>query len=117
MADLTQWATETDQISCGLFALLAKITLGRGSRELFTLDLHGRGGEIYLPLSGCCHFFFFFGRACTQHFREEPIMACCLLMASAVASCTGKSQWRWQWCLCVYVHALVCMCVQAEWHG
>lgn len=49
-------ASSGDQISCGLFALLPKITLRKGCRELFTPDLHGWGREIYLPLSGCCHF-------------------------------------------------------------
>ncbi len=52
----------------------------------------------------------FFGRACTQHLREEPIMACCLLMASAVASCTGKSQWRWEM-IVVCVLVSMCLCV------
>ena len=32
-------------------------------------------------------------------YSEEPIMAYCLLMATAMDSCTGKSQWT---CVCVY---------------
>lgn len=43
-------------------------------------------------------------------YGEEPIMAFCLLMASAVVSCTGKSQ---RMCVC----RGVCVCAEAEWHS
>lgn len=71
----------------------AKNHSGEGGGELFTPDLHGQAKEIYLPLSGFCHFL-------RGHILSisDPIMACCLLMASAVASSSGKS------------HGIKCVC-------
>lgn len=75
------------------------------------------GRETYLLSSGSCLFFFLFffpemGVIGGQQgmYGEEQIMPFCLLMASAVVSCTGKSQRTWL-SVSVWVRARVCVCV------
>lgn len=55
-ADLTRCRLKQIRFPVGYLLSCQKSCLETGCTELFTPDLHRRGREIYLPLSGCCHF-------------------------------------------------------------